>query len=629
MLLCDSCDDGYHIFCLTPKLKSIPKDDWFCPNCQEKEKDHDKEEEKTEVPYEGGSENDEDPDDSPTNSGKRKRAQGGRSDKKVKTSTEGEVEEGVLKKEEPIDDAEKGGEKEDASLKRESPRGRLRESSGRDKTEAEEESSRKKDTRTKEEKIYENVLNRSRKRRGGLSDEMAIDDDKEEDENTDSKKQKRPTNRGRSRKSNNSANTKKQEEGGSEENGNGANCDDGESKEKEEGDEELEEDGLDEEDIYANIAERAKMRRREKNAQADYRELTEHDDEELLGDDLDEEETKARHNKEVIRRRLRRRIENNRATRRSTRSQTGGNQRSGRTRSAPKKEKEEMKEEEEEEVEEEEGSEYGSGEDDEHIMNLKCELCGRGDDDEQMLLCDGPECNRGYHTYCIFPPLDEIPEEDWFCDQCELLRSGHENLATVPPQHSETPLLSTLSGDNQAAFESNSAVNDGGWDWMASTSIRTSGGSGLKDDEFGSNQHPEEDEESKRKRMATSVAFQAPSHVLDNSMALEFERVSKVAPRSASIAFFDDERRGSGEMSTNGVEELLGGVKGEGGGASAGNGAGGSAGPSPPAAGEKKAPRALGSKTIILWKGNISFENKPMGDVLISFHGSQLEGAKW
>ena len=373
------------------------------------------------------------------------------------------------------------------------------------------------------------------------------------------------------------------------------------------------------------------MRRREKNAQADYRELTEHDDEELLGDDLDEEETKARHNKEVIRRRLRRRIENNRATRRSTRSQTGGNQRSGRTRSAPKKEKEEMKEEEEEEkeVEEEEGSEYGSGEDDEHIMNLKCELCGRGDDDEQMLLCDGPECNRGYHTYCIFPPLDEIPEEDWFCDQCELLRSGHENLATVPPQHSETPLLSTLSGDNQAAFESNSAVNDGGWDWMASTSIRTSGGSGLKDDEFGSNQHPEEDEESKRKRMATSVAFQAPSHVLDNSMALEFERVSKVAPRSASIAFFDDERRGSGEMSTNGVEELLGGVKGEGGGASAGNGAGGSAGPSPPAAGEKKAPRALGSKTIILWKGNISFENKPMGDVLISFHGSQLEGAKW
>lgn len=62
-------------------------------------------------------------------------------------------------------------------------------------------------------------------------------------------------------------------------------------------------------------------------------------------------------------------------------------------------------------------------EDDEILQNLKCECCGRGDDADKMLLCDGEGCNKGYHIYCIFPPLDEIPEDDWFCDQCELIRN--------------------------------------------------------------------------------------------------------------------------------------------------------------------------------------------------------------
>jgi len=32
-ILCDMCDSEYHIFCLSPPLKSIPTDDWFCPMC--------------------------------------------------------------------------------------------------------------------------------------------------------------------------------------------------------------------------------------------------------------------------------------------------------------------------------------------------------------------------------------------------------------------------------------------------------------------------------------------------------------------------------------------------------------------------------------------------------------------
>ena len=33
LLLCDRCNDGYHTFCLEPKLKKIPKDDWYCAKC--------------------------------------------------------------------------------------------------------------------------------------------------------------------------------------------------------------------------------------------------------------------------------------------------------------------------------------------------------------------------------------------------------------------------------------------------------------------------------------------------------------------------------------------------------------------------------------------------------------------
>ena len=34
MLLCDRCDRGYHIHCLTPPLEAVPSGPWCCPQCQ-------------------------------------------------------------------------------------------------------------------------------------------------------------------------------------------------------------------------------------------------------------------------------------------------------------------------------------------------------------------------------------------------------------------------------------------------------------------------------------------------------------------------------------------------------------------------------------------------------------------
>ena len=50
------------------------------------------------------------------------------------------------------------------------------------------------------------------------------------------------------------------------------------------------------------------------------------------------------------------------------------------------------------------------------LMNMRCRICRRKGGDEYMLLCDG--CDHGYHTYCLRPPVYDIPEDDWFCYNC-------------------------------------------------------------------------------------------------------------------------------------------------------------------------------------------------------------------
>ena len=33
MLLCDTCNTGYHMECLTPKVTEVPAGRWHCPQC--------------------------------------------------------------------------------------------------------------------------------------------------------------------------------------------------------------------------------------------------------------------------------------------------------------------------------------------------------------------------------------------------------------------------------------------------------------------------------------------------------------------------------------------------------------------------------------------------------------------
>ncbi|KAI3421506.1 uncharacterized protein J3R85_012198 [Psidium guajava] len=57
-----------------------------------------------------------------------------------------------------------------------------------------------------------------------------------------------------------------------------------------------------------------------------------------------------------------------------------------------------------------------------------CEQCDSGLHGEVMLLCD--RCNKGWHIYCLCPPLKQIPPGNWYCLDC--LNSNEDNFGFVP-----------------------------------------------------------------------------------------------------------------------------------------------------------------------------------------------------
>lgn len=46
-----------------------------------------------------------------------------------------------------------------------------------------------------------------------------------------------------------------------------------------------------------------------------------------------------------------------------------------------------------------------------------CRICAGKESCDRMILCD--ECDYGYHTSCLSPPLEAIPEGDWYCPDCK------------------------------------------------------------------------------------------------------------------------------------------------------------------------------------------------------------------
>eukprot|EP00775_Hariotina_reticulata_P015002 gene15002-biopygen438 len=52
----------------------------------------------------------------------------------------------------------------------------------------------------------------------------------------------------------------------------------------------------------------------------------------------------------------------------------------------------------------------------EDIEETVCEVCGTDEQEDKLLLCD--LCTLGFHTFCLTPPLEAVPEGVWLCPIC-------------------------------------------------------------------------------------------------------------------------------------------------------------------------------------------------------------------
>nr|VZI06096.1 unnamed protein product [Spirometra erinaceieuropaei] len=85
-----------------------------------------------------------------------------------------------------------------------------------------------------------------------------------------------------------------------------------------------------------------------------------------------------------------------------------------------------------------------------------CEICHSQEDEENLLLCDG--CDRGYHTYCLHPPLSSIPEGDWFCPECENgSPTATPQLPSPPPRQRSRQRAALRRPSRSTRFADNSA----------------------------------------------------------------------------------------------------------------------------------------------------------------------------
>ncbi|RXN38019.1 lysine-specific demethylase 5B-like protein [Labeo rohita] len=85
------------------------------------------------------------------------------------------------------------------------------------------------------------------------------------------------------------------------------------------------------------------------------------------------------------------------------------------------------------------------------VEQYMCLVCGGGGDEDRLLLCDG--CDDSYHTFCLIPPLHDVPKGDWRCPKCLAQECGKPQVAFGFEQASRDYTLRTF-GDMADSFKS-------------------------------------------------------------------------------------------------------------------------------------------------------------------------------
>eukprot|EP00656_Telonema_subtile_P037818 TRINITY_DN421_c0_g1_i8.p1 TRINITY_DN421_c0_g1~~TRINITY_DN421_c0_g1_i8.p1 ORF type:complete len:568 (+),score=62.46 TRINITY_DN421_c0_g1_i8:275-1978(+) len=84
----------------------------------------------------------------------------------------------------------------------------------------------------------------------------------------------------------------------------------------------------------------------------------------------------------------------------------------------------------------------------EHKETFCCQ-CSDKTQDSKLLLCDG--CNKGWHLFCLEPPLQSIPTGDWHCSQCSVVRDSPRDSPRVSVSPARSGSVREIDNQGQAA----------------------------------------------------------------------------------------------------------------------------------------------------------------------------------
>lgn len=77
-----------------------------------------------------------------------------------------------------------------------------------------------------------------------------------------------------------------------------------------------------------------------------------------------------------------------------------------------------------------------------------CCICGGAQDEDLIVLCDGEGCTNEVHMYCLTPVLTEIPDGDWYCDECDVEGSTKQLKADIENYlHAVKPIYPSSASD--------------------------------------------------------------------------------------------------------------------------------------------------------------------------------------
>lgn len=89
-----------------------------------------------------------------------------------------------------------------------------------------------------------------------------------------------------------------------------------------------------------------------------------------------------------------------------------------------------------------------------------CNICGEANPEEELLICDNfcKSCASTIHIQCLDPPLQKVPEGDWFCPVC-LPREKRKAKAKAEPKSKAEPKIKAKAKVKPAAKTKAKAVN--------------------------------------------------------------------------------------------------------------------------------------------------------------------------